>query len=464
MTARSIRLERVGLAMLAGFLMLALAAGYWQVVRGADLRRDPRVSGGRDSALAARDPRGRILDRNGAVLAETTVEADGTRHRVYTEPGAVHVVGYFDAVRGSSGAEAAAADRLTGRAGTSIAGTLREFAHVPGPVEDVRLALDLDVQRAAVQAMNNATGAAVALDPHTGEILALVSNPGFDPGVDDRGWEQLRTRADSPLLNRATQGLYIPGSTFKTVTLAAALARGLVQPSTPAQCPTTVSVLGISIASRNEPPGKSTQTVRDAYAYSCNTFFARLGEQVGPAQLEETARAFGLLEAPPFELPTEAGHLNTTARYLEDERGLAMTAFGQGELQLSPLQLALVAAAIANDGMVPAPRLFRDDAPSEWRRALPVSVARDLAQIMAYSVEAGWASTAAVPGVRVGGKTGSAEVGAGEASHAVFIAFAPVDRPRVAVAVLKERAGAGSSQAGPVVKAIIEAALRRPER
>ncbi|MFN8637868.1 MAG: penicillin-binding protein 2 [Dehalococcoidia bacterium] len=458
-----LRIERLGLAILGAFLALALAAGYWQVVRGADLRHDPRINGGRESALAARAPRGRILDRNGAVLAETVVESDGSRHRVYTEPGAVHVVGYFDAARGSSGAEAAAADRLTGREASSVAGALRQLGGVPGPVEDVRLALDLDVQRAAVRAMNGAPGAAVALDPHTGEVLALVSNPGFDPAVDDRGWEALRTRPDSPLLNRATQGLYTPGSTFKTVTLASAFANGLVEPSTPAQCPVTISVLGIPISSRNEPPGKSTRTVRDAYAYSCNTFFARLGEQVGPTRLEDTARAFGLLEAPPFELPTEAGRLNTTPRYLEDERGLAMTAFGQGELQLSPLQLALVAAGIANDGIVPTPRLFADDSASKWRRALPASVARELAQVMEYSVQAGWASTASLSGVRVGGKTGSAEVGEGEASHAVFIAFALVDHPRVAVAVLKERAGAGSAQAGPVVRAIIEAALRRPQ-
>ncbi|MCC6238245.1 MAG: penicillin-binding protein 2, partial [Dehalococcoidia bacterium] len=119
-------------------------------------------------------------------------------------------------------------------------------------------------------------------------------------------------------------------------------------------------------------------------------------------------------------------------------------------------------AGIANDGVVPAPTLFPRAEPSEWRRALSPEVARDLAQVMEYSVQSGWASTAAIPGVRVAGKTGSAEVGEGEASHAVFIAFAPVDDPRVAVAVLKERAGAGSSQAGPVVRAIIEAALAAP--
>jgi peptidoglycan glycosyltransferase len=454
------RIERVGVALLAGYLVIALAAGYWGIARAEGLRADSRVSGDRDAALAARLPRGRILDRHGVVLAQTVEEPDGSRRREYAEAGAAHVVGYFSPGRGTHGAELAAAGRLTGRENDAFAGALRELTHLPGPPGDVTLALDLQLQRAALAAMNNAPGAAVALDPRTGEVLALVSNPGFDPSVDDRGWEQLQSRPDSPLLNRATLGLYTPGSTFKTVTLAAALSAGLVQPSTPAPCPGRIEVLGIPITSRNEPPGRSTQTARDAYAYSCNTFFATLGLRVDEPRLEETARAFGLLEAPPFELPTEAGRLHTTEGYLRDDRGLAMTAFGQGELQISPLQLALVAAAVANEGVVPAPRLFHDATPSEWRRALAPEVARDLAAVMEYSVQAGWASTAALPGVRIAGKTGSAEVGEGEASHAVFIAFAPVEAPRVAVAVLKERAGAGSSQAGPVVKAIIEAALR----
>ncbi|MCC6237594.1 MAG: FtsW/RodA/SpoVE family cell cycle protein, partial [Dehalococcoidia bacterium] len=379
------RMEALGALLLLGFATIALGAGYWQVARGPELRADSRVSGGREIALAARAPRGRILDRHGAVLAATETRPDGSLGRTYTELGAVHIVGYFDPERGAIGAEAVASRQLMGEESPTTGGALRGLVRLPGPTEDVQLALDLGIQRAAQTAMNGAPGAAVALDPRTGEVLALVSNPGFDPGIDDRAWDGLRSRPDSPLLNRATQGLYTPGSTFKTVTLASALAARLVEPATAAQCPERVTILGVPVTSRNEPPGKTTRTVRDAYAYSCNTFFATLGQRLGAPRLEETSRAFGLLDAPPFELPSEAGRLYSTPRFLEDDRGLAATAFGQGELELSPLQLALVAAGIANDGVVPAPTLFPRAEPSEWRRALSPEVARDLAQVMEYS-------------------------------------------------------------------------------
>jgi peptidoglycan glycosyltransferase len=309
--------------------------------------------------------------------------------------------------------------------------------------------------------MGGSPGALVALDPRNGDILAMVSNPGFDPNVPiDDQFEALTSREDSPLLNRATQGLYTPGSTFKTVTLAAALQAGLVDAKTPATCPATIDVLGFPVTSHNEPPGKHTTNTADAYAYSCNTYFAQLGIQVGAERLTDMARGFGILDEAPFELPTVAGRLFTTPGYMSSDQGLAVTAFGQGELQVSPLQLALVAAAVANDGMVPKPRLLMSTQPEDWRRAMSPEAAHELAGIMEYGVQQGWAATAAVPGVNVGGKTGSAEVAPGESSHAVFIAFAPVEDPKIAIAVLKERAGAGSVEAGPVVKAVLEAALK----
>ncbi|MEX2372866.1 MAG: penicillin-binding transpeptidase domain-containing protein, partial [Dehalococcoidia bacterium] len=263
---------------------------------------------------------------------------------------------------------------------------------------------------------------------------------------------------DSPLLNRATQGLYTPGSTFKTVTLIAAVEAGL-DGNAPATCAEQVFIDGVSITSQNEPPGKTTQTVADAYGYSCNTFFAELGLEVGEEQFTRTARALGLDEDVPFALPTSEGRLASTRGFLDTDAGLAASAFGQGELQFTPLHLALVTAAVANEGVVMRPRLFLHEDPSEWRTAMSPATAREVASMMEYGVQAGWASTAAIPGVRVAGKTGSAEVAEGESSHALFIAFAPVEAPTIAVAVVKEFAGAGSREAGPVAKAVIEAWL-----
>ena len=453
------RIGHLGLALLLGYLLLALGLAYWQAVRAGALVVDQRVSAERTQVRAQRVTRGRILDRNGEVLAETLTAADGTRSRVYTSPGAVHAVGFRSIRFGAAGAEAAGDDVLSGRAGGGPETTLRELLHLPVYGGDVRLTLDGGLQAAAEAAMAGAPGAAVALNPRTGELLALVSNPGFDGASVEEQWEQLRARPDSPLLNRVTQGLYTPGSTFKTVTLAAALEAGLLTADTAAECPARIEVIGHPVVSNNEPPGKRTRTVADAFAYSCNTFFAQLGVALGPERLTAMVEALGLLEAAPFELPTVEGRLQRTADFLEDDRGLAVTAFGQGELLLTPLQLALIAAAVANDGLVPTPRLIADDVPAVSRRAMSSRTAQTLAAIMEYSVQEGWAQTAAIPGVRIAGKTGSAELGEGESSHAVFIAFAPVEDPQVAVAVLKERAGAGSREAGPVARAIIAAAL-----
>ncbi len=454
------RAHELGLAVLAGFAGLSLALGYWQVAR-ADLLNDPAVAGERLRSEEARVHRGRILDRDGEVLAETEIGPDGEPRRVYTAPGAVHVLGFTSPRVGAAGVEAVASDRLMGQRASTPHDTWLDLLNEPRSGEDVQLTIDADLQAVASAALEGATGAVIALDPTTGEILAMASSPTFNPNFSPEEWDHLREDAASPLLNRATLGLYPPGSTFKTVTLAAALEAGLVEPDSPASCPSEIFIDGVRIVNENEPPGRRTQTVADAYAYSCNTFFAQLGIEVGAERLREMAEALGMTDAPPLALPTSEGRLATTEGFLETAAGLAASAFGQGELQFSPLHLALVTAAIANDGVVPQPRLFLHEEPSEWRRAMSPETARELAEVMEHGVEVGWASTVAIPGVRVGGKTGSAEVISEEAPHALFIAYAPIEAPQIAVVVIKERAGSGSQQAGPVARQVIEAWLAR---
>ncbi|MBI4497656.1 MAG: penicillin-binding protein 2 [Chloroflexi bacterium] len=461
MTTIAGRIARTGVVLLAGYLLLALLAVYWQVVRADELVADPTANAGRLYQEELRVARGRILDRNGVVLAETVTAPDGTRQRRYPHPGTVHVVGYHSARFGESGMEAVAGGILSGRTGVSaLLGIFWDLLHQPRRGGEVRLTLDSRIQQAAEAAMGGQPGAVVALNPRTGEVLALVSTPGFDPNRLEQQWETLRTSPARPLLNRATQGRYSPGSTFKTVTLATALEAGLVDALTPIRCPEQLNVAGFPVRSRNEPSGKTTRTVRDAYAYSCNTAFAELGLQVGQERLTALAGALGLGERIPFELETAAGQVSSTPEYVDSPQGLAVTAFGQGEVLVTPLHLALIAAAVANDGLVPVPRLTAGKLPATWQRAMSPPAARALAEIMEYSVEEGWAAAGAVPGVRVAGKTGTAEVGERRQPHAVFIAFAPVEAPRIAVAVLKEQGGAGSTAAGPVVRAVLQAALK----
>ncbi len=449
-------IRELGLALLTGFFVVSLGLGYWHVVR-RDLAAEPAVSGERLRRESDRVARGRILDRNGQVLAETVTGPNGERQRVYRAPGAVHVLGFDSAQVGATGVEGIRVDALVGRTAPTLRSTWQDVLHERRNGEDVRLTLDLRIQQAAEKAMGNAPGAVVAIDPRTGDVLAMVSTPTFNPAFSEEEWAALRSDPKSALLNRATQGLYAPGSTFKTVTMAAALEGGLVTPQTPVSCPEQVFVDGVRIISRNEPPGKTTRNASDAYAYSCNTYFAELGVKVGADRLREMSRALGLTEAIPFALPTTAGRLSTAPKFLDTGAGLAASAFGQGELQFTPLHLALVTAAVGNGGVVPRPRLFLDEPTEDWRRAMSPATAEALRAMMEHGVKDGWAATAAIPGLRVGGKTGSAEVAPGDNSHALFIAFAPVEDAQIAVVVVKEFAGSGSQQAGPVARAVIDA-------
>ncbi len=451
------RMRHVGVGLLAGFVVLSGMLGYWQVVRAAELASDPAVSGQRLRLEAARITRGSLLDRNGEVLAQTVIGPDGTPRREYMEPSAVHLVGFDSPLLGAAGAEAAAADALMGRTQLTPWDTFRDLLNDPRSGADVHLTIDARLQRVAAEAMGGASGAAIAIDPRTGDILAMVSNPTYPANFSEEEWEALLADERSPLLNRATQGLYTPGSTFKTVTLIAAVENGLVTADTPVTCEEEIFVEGIRIVSRNEPDGPGTQNIGDAFAYSCNTVFAELGLEIGDDALIAIAASLGLAEAVPLPLPTSAGQLANSRAFLASDGGLAATAFGQGELQLTPLHLALMTAAVGNNGQVPRPRIFLDDASGTWHTAMSPQTAREVALIMEQGVASGWGATAAIPGVRVGGKTGSAEVEEGIAPHALFVAFAPVDEPTIAVAVVKELAGSGSREAGPVARAIIEA-------
>ena len=455
------RIYQSGLFLLAGYFLLIVAATYWHVARADDLVSDPKTNAGRLYQEELRIERGRILDRNGVVLADTVRGPDGNSLRRYTEPGLVHVVGYHSARFGDSGMEAHGTNILSGMTGASAAiGLFQDLLHLPRKGGDIVLTIDSRIQRVAETAMAGRTGALVAMNPRTGEVLAMVSNPTFEPASLETQWDSLRVSPSRPLLNRATQCLYIPGPAAKLVSLAASRGARLIEPSTAASCREELDVFGFKVTSHNEPPGKRTQNMQDALSYSCNTALAELGIKVGRERLTSMARNLGMLDHVPFELDTEAGQMSSAPGFLESPQGLAVTSFGQGELLFSPLHLALATSAIANGGLVPTPRLVAGSLSVTWRRAMSPQTAFALASMMEHGVSQGWASTAAIPGVRVAGKTGTAELEAGQQSHAVFIAFAPVDNPRVAIAVIKERAGSGSRESGPVVKAVLEEALK----
>ena len=462
-------IRRLATTMALGFAALVLYLTYWQIGAADDLATKMPYNAPRMQAAADLVKRGAILDRAGRRLAWSQETAAGSQ-RVYAEPSLVHVLGYDSFRFGTTNIENAFNSYLSAEKGIDPLTLFRkDFFHEPVAGADVQTTIDADLQRVADQALGNWPGAIVALDPRTGEILALASHPYFDPNRMDQDWDAIANNPGDPLVNRAANGQYVPGSIFKTVTLAAALDDGVVNPQTTFSNKGDYVVDGFHIKYTN-PPNRPTFDLRDAYAFSVNAAFADIGLKLGADRLVRAAEAFGFeKDVPLVGIPTSASHVSVTPGFLKGP-ALASTAFGQGELSVTPLQMALVAAAVANDGVVPTPyvvaavkdqagNVLYQDGPRPWQRAMSEQAAHTIRDMLVYSVDQAFAQAARIPGVKVAGKTGTAETGT--AAHAWFIGFAPADNPRIAVAVIREEAGQGSSEATPQAREVMEAWLSR---
>ena len=481
-TALRGHIVRAGRVFLISFIALTFAIPYWTLARGPELMARPENIRPLDEE--ARTLRGRILDISGVELAHSVAGDDGYVKRVYLSPALAHVTGYWSLRYGVSGIEAARNTALRGGQGESLQAEMtNRLLHRPTIGDDVVLTIDRRIQRVADDALGKENGAIVVLDVHSGAVLALASHPYFDPNRLEADIEKLKSDANRPLLNRATQGLYPPGSTFKTVTLAAALEQGQVSAATvfsytlrppDSQHHGWWHVSDQKITCENHPANNSPFDLRGAYVWSCNVAFGDIGLATGPDAYREMARRFGLGKPIPFDLPVAVSQLYHTPDYFTGQEryyALASTAFGQGEIAVTPLQMALVAAAVANNGQMPQPYLVARMQSADGR-TLDVARARVMSTVMSSataaavrdlmiaSVDEGWAHSAAISGVPVAGKTGTAETAAQEAPHSWFIGFVPGDSPRYAIAVVMERAGFGSAQAAPAAKQVIEAVLQ----
>ncbi len=436
--------------------------------------------------------RGAIRDRNGVLLAETR---DG--RRVYPLADLGHIVGFQSRLYGNTGVEATFDDELSG-ASTLSPTALLEARLLGTPFDprpaDVRLTIDVELQKAAQAALGEQPGAVVLLDPRSGEILALATYPRFDPNqlvLPERAseadvaqvqaaWQALVERQDSPLLNRATQGRYPPGSVIKTFTAAAALDSGVLSgPEAQVTCPNRLETEAGAPPVVNAVENLARRTgdpsdLRRVYAWSCNTAFAQIGLALGPERFIEYARRFGLgfadapSEPPLRDIAADAGTIAGSAEFLQRPAALADTAFGQGQALVTPLDMALMAAAVANNGALMRPYLVQEvragdevryqARPEVLRQVITSQAALQMRAVMQTSVEVGYAAPVALPGVTIGAKTGTAEAPPG-APHAWFVAIAPVEQPRFAVAVIVERGGEGSRTALPVARQVLAAAL-----
>lgn len=431
--------------------------------------------------------RGRILASDGTTLAETVRGEDGSWQRTWPEPSTWGLVGFYSPLLyGASNLEAAYDGVLSGQEGGSAAREwFNNLLHLDRKGNSVQLSLDIGLQRQAEALLDGRQGAVVLLDAKTGAVLAMAGGATADPNrlyagdgnstVDDFAtvrayWDELNADSNAPLLFRPTQGLYTPGSTFKTVTASAVVDLGEATPQTIYRDEGILNVDGRIIEEQNRPdPNQVDWTMEESYAYSLNIVFAQIGLQVGPDNLWEYAGRFGFGEEIPFDLPTAETQLVGERADLLNRALLADTAFGQGQILTSPLQMAMVVAAIANGGSMMQPWLaeyaISPDGEvveryhhGEWRQAVSADTAQIVRQLMLASADYGYASAAAIPGATVGGKTGTAEVGEGE-PHAWFTGFAEAGDRTLAVAVIVEHGGAGSQAALPIGRALLASAL-----
>jgi peptidoglycan glycosyltransferase len=444
-------LLRGACALSLALTLVAAAAGYWGMAQ-AD-RLVAREDNPRLVTYEQRIVRGRILDREGGILAGIDRDAGGIVERTYPLPAAAPVVGYASLRYGTGGVEAAFDEVLRGEAGRSAweaawAGLL----HRPPEGRDVQLTLDGDLQQIAQQGLDGRAGAAVLLDARTGAILAMASAPTFDPATLDATWDELREDPDAPLLNRATQGLYQPGAALETVMLAEALERGLVRPTDPvsATLTDTVSVDGGAVGCLSEP--SVVGGICAAYQAACPAPFSALGEALGRRGLAAAVADWGLTTAPPLELVTESGTWSPGG-------DLGMEAIGQGSLTVSPLQMGLVVAALANQGEIPTPHLTLQVERAEGGWEPPVEAEPLRAPISAETVRdllLCWRPY----GEEVLGHLGTAVASEERPPHAWFVGVAPAGAPQYAVAVLVEHPSdpAPAAELGHV---LLEAALAR---
>ncbi len=478
------------MALMACFGLIALALGYWQIVRGPDLAQDP--ANPRVATARATEPRGRILDRNGVVLAEGNP-------RQYADASLVHTSGFHSDRFGDTDLEAAFDAQLRGERPLSVWERLvQPVLHTSPQPSDLVLTIDKRIHDAAIKALGKSAGAIVAIDPRSGEILAMASTPYFDPNAMDTQMPKLQSDPSQPLFNRAIQARYVPGSTFKTVTATAALDTHLVDLNQPFMCTTAVKVGTYSVDCKNSQHIPRL-TYKQAYAWSSNRVFGLTGMLLGfpslapinpwlddnppgpypwtddpkgvqasASVLEDYARRFGFERSIPFDLPVSPSQVINPGTQWSPEL-LVQTSFGQGQLDVTPMQMALVVATVANGGRVPTPfvaaELKNGDQVQQLHQkgdffsiASSSDVASTMVSFMVEGVDNGYAAKAAIPGVKVGGKTGTAEVGDGT-SHSWFIGFAPADAPRIAVAVIMEHQGSGSDFATPAGQSVMQTAL-----
>ncbi|MDO4452867.1 MAG: penicillin-binding transpeptidase domain-containing protein [Eubacteriales bacterium] len=465
MRKRNREFMRVTWIFISMFLILCTYLVYFNVFKAEEINTNTYNTKQNDRKSDIQ--RGQILAADGEILAATTVDAEGKETRVYPY-GQVfsHVVGYYE--NGKSGLEAKCDYDLTD-SHISFLEQLEYTAEGQKVLGDnVYLTLDTDLQQAAYNALGAYRGAVVVMEASTGKILAMVSKPDFDPGTISENWEFLTTDdAGSPLLNRATQGLYPPGSTFKILTTLAFMRQNPDYQNYTYECGGFITKEDVTVTCYNSEV-HGWEDLKSSFAHSCNSSYCNIGLELDNQEFIDLCNDFGFNNSLPLnymEYSKSQFNLKADSSYGEQ----MTTAIGQGDTLVSPLHMAMITQSIANGGVMMTPYLIdhiqtskgdlvKETTPTAYKTVMSAQEAGVLTEYMRETVLSGTATTLYNETYSCAGKTGSAEYdnGTQQGTHSWFVGFTDVDNPELVISVLIEDGGTGSSAAVPVTKQILD--------
>jgi peptidoglycan glycosyltransferase len=480
-------IARLGLVATSMMVVLVVATTYWQAWAAGGLadRQENQVE--RVAQFTVK--RGLIGSRHVPLAWNRTRRVAGRTlyfRRYPTNGLAAHVVGYSTQGRSRAGLERSQNDYLTAsnaNLGTLLETSLDKLKGSTVQGNDLVLSLNMRAQRVAQQGLAGRCGSVVALEPDTGRVLVMANFPTFDQNDIEGNFGavnriQAPCRPAAPLYNRATYGLYAPGSTFKVVTAAAAIDSGRYGPNSRFNDPGYCTVYGRRVNNYDTTSPFGNVDLRQALVNSINSVFCNIGLRLGAKLIVDYSKKFGFYETPPLETPDNerapSGLYKGTKLFdpeVDSDVDAGRFAFGQERLLVTPLQMAMVAGAIANGGVVMEPHVIdrivspkgatvTRSKPEEYRRAVKPETAAIVGEMMEQVVESGTGTAAQISGVKVAGKTGTAETGVEGTNNAWFIAFAERGRKQVAIAVvLEQQNGTGGQLAAPIAQDVLQALL-----
>lgn len=423
----------------------------------------------RQNLLAQRVVRGSIMGNNNEILAETKTDKSGNEVRVYPYGNVfAHIVGRVD--QGKTGIEEMENFTMLASNDNPFVKIGNELSGDKNIGDNVITTLDVKLQKTAYDALGNKKGAVVALDPGTGKILAMVSKPDYDPNYVSKNWETLNKDEEngSPLLNRVTQGLYPPGSTFKILTALEYIRENKQYNKYIYDCigKNTFNQVEINCY-KNKHHGE--EDLKESFAKSCNTSFANIGTSLNMDSFRKLCESFLFNKELPTNIPYKYSSFVLNSKSAKEE--IPQTAIGQGKTLISPFHNALIVSAIANGGVLMNPYVVdhvencKGDVvskklPSIYGTLLSAKEAEILGEMMESVVNNGTASSLKGLSYSAAGKTGSAEFDSSKDSHSWFVGYAPVDNPKIVVSIIVEGAGTGSEYAVPIAKKIFDQYLK----